>query len=95
MGWFAPSCNEKSNKTEATKMYMVLRCHPHGGKTVRPFKEKNCGADMLESLASFHVKAPKKFHRIPINMHTLLTTYRTKYMPSGRKLFLLPASIKH
>ena len=39
MNWFAPSWNENSNKTEATKMYMVLRCHSHGGKTARLFKE--------------------------------------------------------
>ena len=54
---------------------------------------------MLERLVSFHVKAPKKFHRIPINMHTLLTTCRANYMPSGRKLFAaregVGMSIKH
>ena len=54
---------------------------------------------MPESLASFHVKAPQKYPRLPPNMHTFLTTCRTICMPSGRKLFTaregVGASIKH
>ena len=40
MNWFTPSWNEKSNKTEATKIYMVLRCHSHVEGRRRVYSKK-------------------------------------------------------